>query len=192
MNILLINHNTSDIDRINYLLENHTVTMIQIEDFESSNLDNIDLIMLDGDNPSELDLEDEAFNSIKSVLLSTNKPVIGFELFAQLIASTFGCNLKARESFDDITEVEIIKDLSIFDGLYEFEIYESDRLIISDLAPDLIPLAKSEHGYEIVKHASKEIWALQFLPEMFVDETLGDEMIINLIDYINRLVSTNS
>lgn len=44
----------------------------------------------------------------------------------------------------------------------------------------------SKDGVEIIKHKQKIIYGFQFHPEMFPDQTQGDELFANLINLVQN------
>jgi gamma-glutamyl-gamma-aminobutyrate hydrolase PuuD len=65
--------------------------------------------------------------------------------------------------------------------LPKIKVFEAHHWAITDLGKYLKGLAKSRTGYEIIKHKTKNIFGLQFHPEMLDNESAGDEIFRRII-----------
>lgn len=64
--------------------------------------------------------------------------------------------------------------------------WENHRWVVEKLGPDLIGLARSKLGYEIIRHSTKPIYGFQFHPEMLTKETKGAVIFNNLVKLIQK------
>lgn len=123
------------------------------------------------------------------LIKSTQKPILGICLGFQMIAYSFEASLKRleikKQGILDITLLE--KSDPLFTGLNAISVYESHRWVVEKLGNDLLPLASSPDGIEIIKHKSKNIYGLQFHPEMFPDQTQGDEIFANFHKIVQNI-----
>ncbi|USN56518.1 MAG: hypothetical protein H6766_05815 [Candidatus Peribacteria bacterium] len=58
-----------------------------------------------------------------------------------------------------------------------YTVYEAHRYTIKELSKDLISLAQSSHGHEIIRHKEKPQRGFQFHPEANMDTTDGKELL---------------
>ena len=129
----------------------------------------------------------EVFKEEINLIKNTYIPIIGICEGCQLIAYSFGSTLEFVENkIKGIKQIEIIdKGHKLFNNLGSLSVYEAHHWAIKKLGKDLIAWAKSKYGYEIIKHIGKNIYGLQFHPEMLVDKTQGDELFKNIIYLFN-------
>ena len=186
MNILIINNGTKHLGRLKDLLLNHKIQMINFLD-KTPDLRNIDLVILTGNSIFPLFYNQDIYKEEISLINNSNKPIVGICFGCELIAYTFGAKIERVENkIKGIKRIEILNRDSVFKGVHELEVYESHHWVITTLSKDLIGLAKSKYGYEVIKHKEKQIYGFQFHPEMLVDKTAGDEIFNNLISSINK------
>lgn len=186
MKVLLIDNTTENLEHLESLLSGHEVTILEHTEINNK-LEGYDLIILSGAREVlPVTYNSKNFDSEKDLIKNSNTPIIGICYGAELIAAAFNCKLEeSNEKVEEIINIETIKDDPIFNGLYEFEVYESHRFNIIELSDQVEGYAKSDNGYEIIKHTTKDIWGLQFHPEKYVDETSGDEIFLNIIENLN-------
>jgi GMP synthase-like glutamine amidotransferase len=94
--------------------------------------------------------------------------------------------LTAKEK--NIVELKKLIDDPIFSDLDSIKVFESHRWVVTDSGDNLIALAESKDGVEIVKHKHKQIYGFQFHPEMFESSTEGNEIFANFINIVQNKV----
>ena len=67
-----------------------------------------------------------------------------------------------------------------------YPVYEAHRWIIPQLGRDLIGIAQSANGYEIIKHKSRQIYGLQFHPEKYTKKSSGKYIFNQIVDVIKN------
>ena len=98
---------------------------------------------------------------------------------------TFGAKLSTlADKQKGLVEVEVISNDGIFGETKHFMAYENHTIAIKTLSEELQGLAKSETGYEVIKHKTKPIYGFQFHPEIFQDVAYGDEIFINTLNLL--------
>ncbi|NOY14765.1 MAG: hypothetical protein GXP43_00950 [bacterium] len=183
MKILLINNQTKYLQKLQSLLSSHSLLTRNFHRLQSLDLNHFDLIILSGSYKysvlSHLHLYQDEINLIKTAA----KPIIGICLGFELIGFVFGAGLsRLSQKTKGIVKIKILNDKTkIFNNLPNLYVYESHRWVISQTPPALVKLAESKYGVEAVKHKTKNIYGFQFHPEMFVDQTAGDEIFKNVI-----------
>ncbi|MEK6890898.1 MAG: gamma-glutamyl-gamma-aminobutyrate hydrolase family protein [Nanoarchaeota archaeon] len=180
MKILVINNGSYFLKELKAALKNHKVSIV---DFNKVNqTKDFDKIILSGGH--RLNVEDhtrEYSNEIK-IIKSSSKPILGICLGFELIGKTFGENLVRLEKCEKgILDVRLIKKNKIINGLNKFKVFEDHRWVLKH-TKFMIPIAKSKDGIEIIKHPKKDIYGVQFHPEMFVDKTEGRTILNNFLN----------
>ena len=61
------------------------------------------------------------------------------------------------------------------------KVYGAHNWKIDKVPENFIVLAESDNCIQIIKHKNREIYGFQFHPEMFIDETCGNEIFENLL-----------
>jgi GMP synthase (glutamine-hydrolysing) len=155
---------------------------VSIKDVEEYNL----VIISGGHNVTPVaEIHDDYLKNLKEIIRNSDKPIIGICYGLQLIAATFGASLKKLiHKKKGILEINLINEHEIFKGIKSFTVYEGHEYAVAEMSKELVAYAKSKDGIEIIKHKYKEIWGMQFHPEVFTDKTLGDEIFKNLLEYI--------
>ncbi|MDO8566065.1 MAG: gamma-glutamyl-gamma-aminobutyrate hydrolase family protein [Candidatus Moranbacteria bacterium] len=184
MNILLIDNQTKHLEKICRLLPD-TPTVVPWNKLSATDALGRDLIILSGGTnvPSVTEYE-EFFLIQKSIILGSEKPIIGICLGAQIIANAFDAELeflgKKRQGIITVLPTETgTRILSIHSP---FQVYEGHSWAIKKLPESFDVLAESEDGKEIFKHSSRPLWGLQFHPEHLIDQTSGDEIFLRILN----------
>ena len=188
MNILIIDNKSKHIIKLKKLLINHKVTTFLYNEINLKLIDNFDLIILSGGSHFSVLGHEQEYKKEIEIIKNVNKPIIGICLGFQLIAYVFGAKLyKINKKIKGISPIKVISDHYIFNNLPNFKVYESHRWLIKKIPKNFIELARSKDGIEVFKHRYKNIYGFQFHPEVFCDETCGDEIFYNLLNQISRL-----
>jgi GMP synthase-like glutamine amidotransferase len=69
----------------------------------------------------------------------------------------------------------------MFRGIDEVKVFESHRYQISSLGKNLVGLAKSEFGYEIIQVLEKKVYGFQFHPEANKEINSGKTLFKNFL-----------
>jgi anthranilate/para-aminobenzoate synthase component II len=186
MNILVIDNGTSYLEKIKALLADHKV-IVQAGrgplDLEALPFD---LVILSGGHGNPVLRHEREYGGEMELVKSTSVAVLGLCLGFEIIARAFGASprlLKAREK----GILEIYPEVSdpLFRGLgSRLLVYESHRWAIDHVPDQLVSLATSRDGVEIIRHAQRPLYGFQFHPEMLVDETHGAKLFENLLDIV--------
>ena len=97
-----------------------------------------------------------------------NIPLLGICYGGEIVATTFGGSLiRLDESVDGFLEIEIKKENKLTQGRNSLEVYCRRRFQVAHLPDQLMSLSGSKKSSnEIIKHRDKEIYGLQFHPEV--------------------------
>ena len=186
MNILLIDNNTSHIQELSTELSTYAdnVQIKRFNEVDYAHLENIDLVILSGNSGIPYKSQKEAFDKEMEFIRSGKIPVIGICFGLKLIVYAFGGHAqKLEEKEQSIMKIEVIEADPIFENKKFFEVFEAHLSYIpaNELGAELIPLAKSEIGIEIVKHPTKPVYGFQFHPEVHVEKNEGYKLLKNAI-----------
>jgi GMP synthase-like glutamine amidotransferase len=186
MNITIINNGTSYLGELHELLENHNVTIRSWNNgfhLEPST----DLIILTGGHHISIVKNTHFYQRELEFISRYTKPLLGICLGAELLAYAHNAKLKRLEEKEHgIFTIEKLHNDELFNGVDKFGVYENHRWVISNLSQNLVGLAKSANGYEIIKHKHLPLYGFQFHPEMMVDKTCGTQLFSNFLQIVEN------
>jgi GMP synthase (glutamine-hydrolysing) len=175
MKILLIDNGTRHLGKLKDLLTGNEIDIHPL--FQKyPPPENYDLIILSGGSQIAINSAPEVFKEEISLIKTSQTPIIGICEGCEIIAFAFGSKLEPGER--KVKGVKIIKTVNkdLLNVDIPLKVYESHFWTIKDLGKDVVGIAKSQSGWEVLKHKTKPIYGMQFHPEMFVDKTFGDEV----------------
>jgi GMP synthase (glutamine-hydrolysing) len=180
INITLIDNGTSFINDFKKLLDGYNLNVTSW-DGNYSSIESDIVILSGGHSHSIVNHKDHYKNELD--FIKNNKiPLIGICLGAELLAYAFGSKLERLSKKElGILKIDVIKKDNTFVDLNTLDVYESHKWSITELGADLIGLAKSKDGFEIIKHKNLPFYGLQFHPEMVVDENNGKVIFTNIL-----------
>jgi GMP synthase (glutamine-hydrolysing) len=144
-----------------------------------------DLIILSGGSQLSVVNAPEVFKEEINMIKTSKIPIIGICEGCEIIAYAFGSQLELRDKKSKgLKRIVLLDDKFITKHLEELEVYENHYWSITKLGKNLIGLAKSRYGYEIIKHKTKPVYGLQFHPEMCVDTASGDEIFNQILNHV--------
>ncbi|MGB3073035.1 MAG: gamma-glutamyl-gamma-aminobutyrate hydrolase family protein [Candidatus Moraniibacteriota bacterium] len=180
---LLVDNGSVRIEELDRLLP-ETPTTVDVEGFKALDTRSFDLVLLSGSSTLPVLGNEALFSDELQFIREAHIPIIGICLGAELIGHAFSGTLhdlgEKRKGMVDIVSTDT-------DGLLlelgrHFSVYEAHRFALASVPSEFLVLAKSDHGPEILKHATLPIWGLQFHPEHLTDETVGDEIFSRIIN----------
>ncbi len=173
MKVLLINNNTYYKNRLQDLLKRHELTIINYDQVAGYDIEPFDVIVLSGGGI----VEDGRKRSLKrfshlyedqiELVKQAKKPIIGICLGCQIIGFAYGAEIhryfKSRRK--GLFPIVAIKRNKIMAGQEEAMVFQSNHWIITELPNELICIAASDEGAEIIKVKNMPLWGVQFHPE---------------------------
>lgn len=189
MRILLINNKSKYLPALKKLLKKENLRVIRPQEIDFFKIDNFDLIILSGGHHFSVMGHQEKYKKEINLVKNSKKPILGICLGFQLIARAFeGKLVRLPRKKKGLIEIKILQKDKIFKNLPNFKVYESHRWALKELPPDLIGLASSKNGFEVIKHKNRTIYGFQFHPEMFLKRTCGDEIFYNFFNLVKEKV----
>ncbi|KKP69828.1 hypothetical protein A2X44_05175 [candidate division CPR3 bacterium GWF2_35_18] len=187
MNIIVIDNGTNNLQKLLFLLKNHNTEIINVKKINLKNTSKADLIILSGSSKNAVVKNKSLYNKEIELIKKSKVPMIGICLGFELISFVYHTELKLREEREKgFVDIEIVNNEAIFKDLPNLKVFESHRWYIDRLSPDLVMLAKSESGIEIIKHTNRMIYGFQFHPELYITKTCGHKIFFNLLHYIEK------
>lgn len=182
MNILVIDNGTIRLKELKTLLRDNKVKIIGFQKLDNVNIENFDLIVLSGSSSFPVVGNEAQYKQEIDLIKNSTKPIVGICLGFELIGFAYGTELVEMQSKEKgIIDLKVTSSNKIFKKLPNFSVYESHRWVIKKLPADLVELARSKDGIEAIKHKNRKVYGFQFHPEMFIEETCGDEIFNNLL-----------
>jgi GMP synthase-like glutamine amidotransferase len=167
MKVLLVDNGTSYLPQLQSLLSVADVKVTPFQKLTKHNFDHYDLIILSGGHKYAVMSHRREYSRELNLIMTSNKPVIGICLGFELVVTAFGGKLKLlRHKVHREVGITFTHPDPISRRRTAYTVFESHRRGVKYLPPTLIPLARSYHGIEIIKHQTRPIYAFQFHPEM--------------------------
>lgn len=187
MNILIIDNNSKHIDEIKKLCEGNKVNVLKYSD----NLDNVyfdyDLIILTGGTGLAIDKHENDLSSEINLIKNSTKPIIGICLGFEVICHAFGCKMEREDEREKgLVEIEAITEDRVLLGKKKLKVLMAHKWHVKEVSKDLIPLARSLKGIDIIKHVNKPIYGFQFHPEIIEPENDGPVIFKTCLDIIKN------
>ena len=155
------------------LLKRHQLTMINYDELSGFDASPYDMIVLSGGGivaegrKRSLKRFSHLYEDQIKLVRETNKPTIGICLGCQIIGHAFGAEL--HKQFKTLRKglfpIVAIRENDFMAGEEEAMVYQSNHWIITELPEELVCIAASGEGAEIIQHRTKPIWGVQFHPE---------------------------
>jgi GMP synthase (glutamine-hydrolysing) len=184
MKILIVDNGTKHLRKLRELLFTHEITTRQLFG-QYDDYDKFSLIILSGGSQISIISAPEIFKEEINLVKTSRVPIIGICEGCEIIAYAFGSKfVYFDKKAKGLKRIDVLDKDSIFGGLDNFKAYEAHHFAITKLGKNLVGLAKSHLGYEVVKHKNKKIYGLQFHPEMLDNESYGDNVFRRIVSKI--------
>lgn len=183
MNILIVDNGTSYLPKLRDLLVGHVIEIKKFGDVDLGHANGFDFIVLSGGHQFPVEGNEKKFKNEIEIIQNAKPPILGICFGFELVAHAFGARLILMKNKEQgIVEIAPSAESILFDGIDTLRVYESHRWVVESLPHDLVELARSKDGIEIIQHRSRPVYGFQFHPEMFVDQTVGDTIFKNLFE----------
>ncbi len=185
MKILLVNNRTKHLGRLKKSLRPHKVNVVWFNKFYFSSAKDFDCVILSGGKFHSVENHIDEYKKEIDFIKETRVPVFGICLGFEMIVKAFGGDLKMLKAGDKrVSQIKIISgDKIIKDVKKRFKVYES-HLWKASKTKDLKVIAKEDDYPAIVKVRGKNIYGVNFHPEMMEDKTQGYKILNNFLKQI--------
>ncbi len=165
----------------NMLGQHNQISMFSPAQSPAIDLSAIDLMILSGSYIRPY--FDSVYYPEVDLIKRIKKPLLGICEGHELIAHTYGCEIKKLEyKRTGVRRLDILKGQSeLVRGIDNLMVYEAHRYAVAKVPDDFEAIAESESGIEIMKHTAKPVFGFQFHPEVTQENNNGKSVLMNLI-----------
>ena len=184
--ILIINNDSVFFPKLVKIIDNFGFIPIPIhftELFKPTTYNTYSGIVLSG---GPHDTHDNAeMDSERKIIRDVRIPVLGVCFGMQLLAMMYGGKIKQLPKKDAGTkmyEVISLEQNGLLCGLpSKFLVAGSNEFVIESVGSELVVIGKSRFGIEIIRHKKRQIYGVQFHPEIYATKTDGLKVLENFI-----------
>lgn len=183
MKALLVDNGSSHVPLLEQMLreEGFDVRTVHFNEIEFPRDIAADFIVLSGGGALSIVSHPLEFAKEKELVSSAKSPVLGICLGFELIADLFGARLLHREeSRKGIVDADVLENDPIFAGKKNFSVSVSHKFHLEKVPAELIALARSADGIQVIRHKDRPIYGFQFHPEHLEPENAGKELFSSL------------
>jgi len=182
MRIALVNNRTDHLQELLELLDDYEVAILNPDDLASFTPEPDQVVILSGGHLHAVALSPNYYQAEIDLVRRTTQPVIGICLGFQILVYAYGGELlELPEKVMQLTTIYPTETFPVFAGQHTLEIIERHRWVAKVLPLELVPLATSFDGYEVVQHRDKLQFGLQFHPEIAEPTNDGAYFFFNLL-----------
>ena len=176
-NILIVDNESIHTQEIALLFPGKKITICQYSNIPETTI--YDLIVLSGWSHYSVLKTPSHYTKELALIQKTKIPLLWICLGCQLIAHAFGSKLTLMPE-------KLVKEIEIRNWLdkKEYKVFEAHKYAITTLWAEVIWVAKSKYGYEIIRHKTKPIWWFQFHPEVDRKHTQGKKILEEVLHSI--------
>ncbi len=183
--VLLVDNGSSYIAKLSDLLRSLQlqVTVIDYPALKVPDVLPVDLVVLSGGHMQTIAGHIDYYKKEIDLIREISIPLIGVCLGFELIAVSYGATLSELPVLEKgVRHIHFIE--SIAPTLQDIQVYENHRYAVKNVSEPLQALATSDIGIEVVRHKESPVYAMQFHPEVFVDELQGDEFFKQVVKHL--------
>lgn len=177
MHTIIVDNGTKHLHQLVSLIGVKDVTIVTRDEFRAADVPAGTLVVLSGARrgmPSVLQADgfyDEQIQLIKS----HEGPIIGVCMGMELIARAYGEHIHIRKR--RIRRLVRVNRTSVEEALFlpeRFMVFVAHRYALKDVTgTQLLALAHSRGGIEVIRHTSRPVYGLQFHPEVRLNRNDG-------------------
>src|SRR5258706_3391754 len=182
MRVMVVDNGSSYLQTLLNFLHEEEVVVFKWSSNAVLNAGSYDAVIFSGESTTSIIADEEKYEKEIALVKSLDKPILGVCLGFELIAYSYGAQMKhvtVREALS--MDIRIVKHDPIFNHIPVLQVYGGNRWVIDSLGVFLETLGKSDEGIEIVKHKDKMMYGLQLQPEVIVDKTISESIFRNFI-----------
>lgn len=189
--ILLVNNKTIYDKALNLALKGYSYDEINFDEIDLNKSSKYDKIILSGGHGFRVMHPNKKCRTELLLLKKVKVPIFGICLGFELICRAYGTKIRTMKKYEkgSLKIEKIANDMLIKNTPQNFVVFENHHYIVTEVARNLIPLAMSKDGIEIIKHRTKPIWGVQFHPEDCRKDSPGRQILHQFLDFdLNTLV----
>jgi len=187
-NILLINNKTHFINDLMAALSQHSLEIMDFQSVKPEDVEGFDCVILSGGGDAgEVSENKELYKNEIKIVRDSKTPVFGICEGLQVIGAAYNSDFRVLKNYrHGVNDIRILVDDPIFHGLKKLKLraFEYHHIAIGHLGDELIPLAVSLDGIEVMRHKNKLIYASQFHPEELQDSNNGHAILQNFLSMV--------
>jgi GMP synthase (glutamine-hydrolysing) len=173
VSVLIVDNETKYIKNLEKFFSRRHGKTIKWNHLSKVNVEEFDSIVLSGGRYYSIVGHEELWEEELELIRKSTCPILGICLGAQLVAYAFGSIIAAKnERTKGNIEISVTQADKIFGRLDRFEAYENHRWEIAATGPEMMVLARSRECIEVVRHVERNIYGVQFHPEVGCSELL--------------------
>lgn len=167
MNLLLVDNGTKHLQLFGQLLTDDVINVIKPRQLSEASFGEIDAVILSGSSVNSVIGHEDLYQEELNLVESAPVPIVGICLGFELIARVYDAKIsRLPVKIEGYLPIKAVDGHSFLNGRSNFLVFEGHRWVVNGLSPELDGLARSETGWEIVKHKEKPVYGVQFHPEV--------------------------
>ncbi len=182
MTILIINNKWDNLPHLVKCLSWYNFDIIDFRELDRDDYKNYDFVILSWWEIYEVLDYPEAYREELELIKRCDKPILWICLWMQLIWYAFWEKLfKLSRYYKELIDIEVLKNDPIFSWLPKIFSANVDHNWAFNTIDNFHILCKSHYCIKAIKHKQKEIYWVQFHPEINYDNTKSYKIIENFL-----------
>src|SRR3989344_719363 len=159
MHILLVDNTNTYPSLLAKSFSANEVTVVPWHEIGNVEVSNFDCAVLSGSSNFPVTGNEDEMSDELALIQTATFPILGICYGFELVVVAFGCRLKMMPKKEQgVSEMTVLNDDPILRGIEKLFVYEGHRWVADSLPDSLIPLAKSAHGIEGVRHKTRLVY----------------------------------
>lgn len=186
MRVVIIDNGTKHLRALLRLVEGQDVTVVDARNLQASTVPSHALVILSGAKHGRPSVEEGSqFYSEELKLIKTHRgPLLGICFGFELIAHAYGAVLHRRPRRIRRLVRVVASSLSVAQFLPQrFTVYVAHKFSVKTVDGDeLIELARSRGGVEVLRHRTRPVFGVQFHPEVHLQSNAGSDIFQRILN----------
>lgn len=182
MDILLIDNGSRYLGLLQNLLKHQEVSIADYGNIPKFSSIKQSVVIISGGHSASVEAGVDLYKKEIELIKEFDGAILGICLGFELIAKTFGAKLKQLENRQKgEIKLEILKTDPIFGDIEDLVVYENHRWVVDTHPYPIEVLAKSMSGIEAIRIDRRNIYGVQFHPEVFTCSGVGVKILNNFL-----------